>query len=120
METLLPIIAIGVIFWLLIIRPAQRRQKEALRLQGSVGAGAQVMLTSGIFGTVTEADPEEATLRVEIAPGVEIKVARGAIGTVITPDDELDEADEADEAGEHSTAGESVEETTRTTDNEER
>ena len=78
------IVAIAVIFWLLIIRPAQRRQKEIAHVQASIAVGEDVVLTSGIFGTVREAD--EATLHVEIAPGVVIKVARGAVGSVIRED----------------------------------
>jgi preprotein translocase subunit YajC len=85
---LLWIVAIAVIFWLLIIRPAQRRQKEVARVQASIAPGETVILTSGIFGTVSELD--DATVQVEISPGVNIKVARGAVSSVVRPDD-LDE-----------------------------
>ena len=78
---LLWIVAIALIFWLLIIRPAQRRQKEVAQVQAAIAPGEQVMLTSGIFGTVRQAD--EATLLVEVAPGVNVKVARAAVGSVI-------------------------------------
>ncbi|WP_188113620.1 preprotein translocase subunit YajC [Nocardioides humilatus] len=91
------ILAIAVIFWLLIIRPAQRRQKEIAQVQSSIAPGETVVLTSGIFGTVSEVD--DLTMHVEIAPGVAIKVARGAVGSVIRPDDELEDEpeDESDE-----------------------
>ena len=87
------IVAIAVIFWLLIIRPAQRRQKDIAQVQASIAPGETVVLTSGIFGTVSAVD-DEATLMVEIAPGVIMKVARGAVGSVVRPDED-DEADEA-------------------------
>jgi preprotein translocase subunit YajC len=78
--SLLPIVAIAAIFWLLIIRPASRQRKEAASLQAALTVGDDVMLTSGIFGTVTgEADDH---LRVEIAPGVVIRVVRGAVASV--------------------------------------
>ena len=86
---LLWIVAIALIFWLLIIRPAQRRQKQIAQVQSAIAPGETVVLTSGIFGTVRETD--DATLLVEISPGVSIKVARGAIGSVVRPD----QADEA-------------------------
>lgn len=78
---LLPIVAIALLFWLLIIRPASRRQRELSRMQGSLEVGDEVMLTSGVYASVVEV--AEDHLRVEIAEGVTIKVAPGAIGTVI-------------------------------------
>ena len=54
-------------------------------MQSSIAPGETVVLTSGIFGTVSETD--DTTLVVEIAPGVNIKVARGAVGSVVRPDE---------------------------------
>ena len=79
--SLLPIVAIALLFWLLIIRPASRRQKELRRMQGALNVGDEVMLTSGSFGAVTGVDTD--TLQVEVAPGTVLKVARGAIATVV-------------------------------------
>jgi preprotein translocase subunit YajC len=78
---LLPIVAIALLFWLLIIRPASRRQRELSRMQGSLEVGDEVMLTSGVYASVAEIADDH--LRVEIAEGVTIRVARGAIGSVI-------------------------------------
>ncbi|MBM7520178.1 preprotein translocase subunit YajC [Nocardioides nitrophenolicus] len=90
--SLLPIVAIAAIFWLLIIRPASRQRKEAASLQASLAVGDDVMLTSGIFGTITgEADDH---LEVELAPGVVIRVVRGAVASV-----RRDAAPEAAETG---------------------
>ena len=91
---LLWIVAIAAIFWLLILRPAQRRQKQIAQVQSSIAPGETVVLTSGIFGTVSETDDD--TLLLEVAPGVNIKVARGAVGSVVRAE-EVDESDEADE-----------------------
>lgn len=77
----LPLIAIVLIFWLLIIRPQAKRQRELVRMQSSLSVGDKVVLASGIHGTVTAT--EDATTRVEIAPGVTVTVARGAIGQVL-------------------------------------
>lgn len=89
LASLLPLVVIVLLFWFLIIRPASRRQKDQAKLQSAVAAGDRVMLTSGIFGTVTgEADDR---LTVEVADGVAIEVVRGAIGSVI-PREEPDPA----------------------------
>ena len=101
---LLWIVAIGAIFWLLILRPAQRRQKEVAQVQASIAPGETVILTSGIFGTVSETD--DTTLLVDVAPGVNIKVARGAVGSVVRPDepDDSDEPGDSDDARADETA----------------
>lgn len=76
----LPIVAIAAIFWLLIIRPASRQRKEATQLQAALAVGDDVMLTSGIFGTIVDSADDE--LGVEVAPGVVIRVVRGAVASV--------------------------------------
>ena len=96
--SLLPLVAIALLFWLLIIRPASRRQKDQVRMQSSINLGDEVMLTSGIFGTVTELTDDR--LMVDIAPGVTIRIARGAIGTVVPRDEPEPEALEAADADE--------------------
>lgn len=84
---LVPLIFIAVIFWFLLLRPQQRRAREIGAMQRALGVGDDVMLTSGVYGTLTEVD--EDTVRVEVAPGVTLKVARGAIGARIdAPTDE--------------------------------
>lgn len=81
---LLPLVGIALLFWLLVIRPASRRSRELSRMQGALSVGDEVMLTSGVFGTLREL--AEDRVGVEIAPGVIIHVARGAVGTVVPPE----------------------------------
>ena len=99
----LPLVGIVLLFWLFIIRPASRRQKELGRMQSSLSVGDDVVLTSGIFGTVARVEDDH--LRVAVADGVVIKVARGAIGSKVErrddlqdePHDELDGVEPADD-----------------------
>ena len=89
-STLLPLIAIALVFWLLIIRPQSRRQRELREMQGSLSVGDEVVLTSGIHGVVRGVDSDVA--QIEVATGVTIRVARGAVGIVIpadTPDTDV-------------------------------
>jgi preprotein translocase subunit YajC len=71
-------VAIGLLFWLLLIRPQARRQREVRQMQASLAVGDEVMLTAGIYGVLRSLEDER--VRVEIAPGTEIEVARGAVG----------------------------------------
>ena len=79
-STLLPLVAIALVFWLLIIRPQSRRQRELRDMQSSLSVGDEVVLTSGIFGMVRGVD--RRLVQVEIASGVIIRVARAAVGIV--------------------------------------
>lgn len=79
--TIFPLLLIVLAFWLLVIRPAKKRQQDMNRIQNSVAVGSEVMLGSGIFGTVTSIGDD--TLNLAVAPGTEIKVARQAVVRVI-------------------------------------
>lgn len=92
----LPFILLAAVFWLLIVQPQRRRQKELRKTQDTLGPGSEVMLGSGIFGTVTSV--EDDTAHVEISPGTTIKVARQAVVRVLTSTNEP-ETDRPDESG---------------------
>jgi preprotein translocase subunit YajC len=93
--SLLPLIGIALLFWLFIIRPASRRQRELGRMQSSLTVGDEIVLTSGVYGTVAQVEDDHVL--VEIAPGVAIKVARGAVGTIATKVDQPDDQDQPHE-----------------------
>ncbi|GGD26562.1 preprotein translocase subunit YajC [Nocardioides daphniae] len=80
----LPLVAIALLFWLLIVRPASKRQKEVQKLQAGLAVGNKVVLTSGIFAVITELGDDRVHVRV--ADGVVLEVARGAIAAVEAPD----------------------------------
>jgi preprotein translocase subunit YajC len=83
LAALLPLVAILGLFWFMVIRPAKRRQQEVTSLQSSIEVGQRVMMSSGVFGTITSITDDRA--RLEIAPGTEIEIARAAIAKVDTP-----------------------------------
>ncbi|MEQ6901210.1 preprotein translocase subunit YajC [Nocardioides sp. YIM 152588] len=89
------ILAIAVIFWLLMIRPQQRRQKAVQQLQSSLEVGDEVMLTSGIFGSIVELTDDH--VGVEISPGTTIRVVRGAINSKVQRADESEAEETEDE-----------------------
>lgn len=65
-------------FYLLLWRPQQRRMAAVRDLQKNLQEGDEVLTTSGIYGRITKLRDDSADL--EIASGIVIKVARGAIG----------------------------------------
>jgi preprotein translocase subunit YajC len=78
--TFLPIVGIFAIFWLLLVRPAQRRQREVRALQAELSVGDKVITQGGIFGTISTVDDDR--LGVQVADGVVITFARPAIVAV--------------------------------------
>lgn len=80
--------------WFVLIRPQKRRQIEAARMLNSISVGDEVLTAGGIYGEVTELQ-EEAVL-VRIAPSLEVRVARKAIGAIVHAEDPP-EAAEPDE-----------------------
>ena len=89
------LLALGAL-WLIVIRPQRRKQKLQQSVQSDLAAGDEVLTAGGVYGKVTQIGDDE--VRVEIAPNVEIRVARRAIAAQLTehaltaePDDASDE-----------------------------
>ncbi len=81
---------IAALFFLLIVRP-QRRQAAARRaLIQALAVGDDVITAGGIYGTVVGMDDD--VLTVQVAPGVELRVAREAIAR--KRGDALDDGDD--------------------------
>jgi preprotein translocase subunit YajC len=70
-----------VVGYLLLIRPARRRAQASAALQSALSSGDEVMLSSGLFGTVL--DVRDEVVRVELAPNVVVRVHRGAVTQII-------------------------------------
>jgi len=78
-----------------------RRQRRAMQqqqeLQNSLMVGDRVMTTSGLYGTIIATD--DATIDIEIAPGVETTWLRAAVREKVGPDADVDDelTDDVDE-----------------------
>ena len=70
----IPLILILVVFWFLIIRPQQKKQKEHMRMVGSLQKGDKVVTNGGIFGIITKVGDDRITL--EVASKVNIQIER--------------------------------------------
>jgi preprotein translocase subunit YajC len=80
---ILPWLLIFVIFYILMIRPQQRRVKEHQAAIAAVKKGDEIITGGGIRGRVTKVSDDEA--EVEIAQGVKIRVVKSTISQVLTP-----------------------------------
>jgi preprotein translocase subunit YajC len=79
----LPVMLI-VVFYFLLIRPQQKKQKEHKAMVDALAVGTEIVTGGGVLGKVTEVGEQFVT--VEVAPGVHIKVQRHSIGAVLPKD----------------------------------
>lgn len=73
-------VVVGLVFgllWVLFILPQQRRVRAHQQLVAGLQEGDDVILSAGIHGRITTLGPED--MQLEVAPGVEVKVARQAV-----------------------------------------
>jgi preprotein translocase subunit YajC len=75
-----PYILIGVVFWLLMIRPEQKNRKKRAAMLAAIGKGDKVMTNGGLYGTVVQVQDQIVTL--QIAEGVRVRYALSAIQSV--------------------------------------
>jgi preprotein translocase subunit YajC len=79
---LAPWLLIFVIFYVLLIRPQQKRAREHQQAIASIKKGDEVITGGGIRGKVTRVTDDEA--EIEIAQGVRVRVVKGTLSQVLT------------------------------------
>ncbi|HVF20191.1 MAG TPA: preprotein translocase subunit YajC [Mycobacteriales bacterium] len=92
MEAVFLLVLVGG-FYLLAIRPQKARIRAVQQTQAGLAPGQQVMTTSGIYGTVASID--DVDVHLEVAPGVVLRFARGAVAKQITEPDVDESVDPA-------------------------
>ena len=81
---IIPFLLLFALMWLLLIRPQQARVRKQRELVASIEVGDEVLTLGGIVGTVRVLGDEE--LRLEVSPGVELRLLRGAVSRRLKPD----------------------------------
>ena len=82
----LPLVLIFVVFYFLLIRPQQKKQKDQRAMLDALRRGDRVVTGGGILGTVSKVvSPEE--VEVDIASNVRVRVLRGTITSVLAKPD---------------------------------
>lgn len=108
MQGFIIILVLLALMWLLLIRPQRRRQVESQKLVDQLEVGKEIVTAGGLYGTITDVAEDE--IRVEIADGVEVRVAKRAVAGVVSEEeepedfedregpDDLEESEENEEA----------------------
>jgi preprotein translocase subunit YajC len=79
--SLLPIVAMFVVLYFIMIRPQMKKQKEHKAMIEAIAKGDEVVIAGGVLGRVAKLG--ESYLHVEVANGVELQVQRGAVVQVL-------------------------------------
>jgi preprotein translocase subunit YajC len=77
----LPILAIGLVFYFLVIAPANKQRRKTESMLSSLKKGDRVVTSGGIYGTVQGVEAEVVYLK--IADNVKIKLARSAVTSIV-------------------------------------
>jgi preprotein translocase subunit YajC len=80
LQTLLPFLFMGVIFYFLLIRPQQKRQKQHQQLMSNLKTGDRVVTSSGIHGLI--ANVKDTTFLLKVADNVKIEIDKSAVAGV--------------------------------------
>jgi preprotein translocase subunit YajC len=81
---ILPIAAIFLVFYFLVIAPANKQRRKTADMLGTLKKGDRVLTSGGIYGTIQGVEAEVVYLK--IAENVKVKVARSAITGITTGD----------------------------------
>jgi len=90
--TLLPMILIFVVFYFLLIRPQNKRQKQVREMQSQLSRGDSIVTIGGLHGTVQKVDDTTVTLK---SGNAQLTFNRSAVAevvkksTTVTADDEI-------------------------------
>jgi preprotein translocase subunit YajC len=96
------ILVLLVLMWFLLIRPQRRRQLDQQRMIDALEVGKEIVTAGGLYGTVTELADDEVHL--EIAEGVEVRVAKRAVAGIMSEEEEAKELEAAEEPEEETPA----------------
>ncbi len=91
MNPIILIVVMALLFWVLLIRPQRKAQKEQQARQSALKKGDKVITTAGIHGSVIYVDTN--TVTVQVAEGVNMKFEKSAIVHVVKKDEELRQDD---------------------------
>jgi preprotein translocase subunit YajC len=79
----LPLLAIIVIMYFLLLRPQAKRQKEHKKMQESIQKGDRILTVGGIIGTIAGIDEKENLVIVKIADNVKVEMTKSSVAQVI-------------------------------------
>ena len=81
MSSILMLVVFFAIFWFLLIRPQQKKNKELRKMLSELSKGDEVVTNGGVIGKIAKID--DTFVDLEVAENVTIKVQRNAISNIL-------------------------------------
>jgi preprotein translocase subunit YajC len=75
----IPIVLMIVIFYFILIRPSQKKEKDRKKMIEAIQKGDKVLTSGGIYGVVVSVKPEENIVILKISDGTKVEFAKSAI-----------------------------------------
>lgn len=91
---LILLVGLGLLFYLMILRPQRRAKAQREQMLAALVPGAEVITAGGIHGTIVEVS--EGVLELEVSEGIVLRVDSRAVAEIV-PDDQDDDDDDDDE-----------------------
>ena len=98
--TILFLVGIVAVFYLLILRPAKKREQERKQMIESLKKGSQIVSIGGIYGTVTTIKENDIIVRIDSEKDVRVKMSRGAVNKIIEEEKSSEESEETEDNSE--------------------
>ncbi|OHC73858.1 MAG: preprotein translocase subunit YajC [Rhodospirillales bacterium RIFCSPLOWO2_12_FULL_58_28] len=92
-ESMIPLLLIFVVFYFLLIRPQQKKQKDHKAQLDAIRRGDRVVTGGGIIGVVRKVI-DDGELQVEIADGVRVRVRREMVSSILAKTEPVKETKE--------------------------
>lgn len=84
MESLIFLVVIFGVMWMLFIRPQQKRVRAQQDMLAALQPGDEVVTAGGLIGTIRTLD--DSHMQLEVAPGIELRLVRGAVSRRLGPE----------------------------------
>jgi preprotein translocase subunit YajC len=94
-EFLIVLVGMFAVMWLVLIRPQRRRQAVQAQMLANLTVGDEIVTAGGLYGHIRAVGDEDVT--VEVAPGMNVRVAKRAVAAVLPKADELREEEKPEE-----------------------
>ncbi|QDT46225.1 preprotein translocase subunit YajC [Symmachiella dynata] len=88
----LPLVAIGVLFYFMMIRPQKREQAKRQSLLDSLKKNDKVVTIGGIIGTIAAISPDSDEVTVKVDENTRMRFRRSSIQQVVTAETEAEKS----------------------------
>jgi preprotein translocase subunit YajC len=92
-----PMILIGLVIYMLVLRPMKRQEQERQALAGNLKKNDEVLTNAGIYGTVVDISETDDKITVRVADNVRLKMTKGSVLRNLTNEEAAKQAKAAKE-----------------------